>query len=74
MAEEKTTDECFQYNQDTRLMMDKMDARHTKSIETINDNMREMTDKLINRLPPWVMFLFSALTLLLGLSVRGLLK
>lgn len=59
MTEDRTVNECYQYNSDTRTMVDKLEKR-------LAEELKEMREKLINRLPVWVTFAFSFLTLLVG--------
>lgn len=59
MSDDKTVSECYQYNSDTRWMLQNLENRVVKEIE-------EIRDKLINRLPGWATFVISFLTMLVG--------
>lgn len=63
---EKTVNECFQYNQDTRSYVEGVETRHGKKLDEIEKDIKELVDKMANRLPPWVLFYVSVLTLLVG--------
>ncbi len=67
MSDDKTVGECWQHNQDTRKFVEAVEARHDRDLKEIKDDLKALIERLSNRLPPWVMFLFSSLTLLIGL-------
>ncbi|MBE7413837.1 MAG: hypothetical protein HS130_00860 [Deltaproteobacteria bacterium] len=60
---EKTVNECFQYNRDTRTMVEKVEARHDEEIKNIEGT---LIPQLVNRLPPWVTIVIGILTLAIG--------
>lgn len=64
MGEERTVGECYQYNRDTRVMVEKVETRHDEEIKNIENN---MIPQLVNRLPPWVTIVISVLTLIIGI-------
>ena len=66
MSEERTVKECWQYNTDTRAYVESVESRHTKKLDQIERDIKELVDKMSNRLPPWVLFYISFLTLLVG--------
>lgn len=66
MSEEKTVNECYQYNKDTRAYIEGVESRHGRKLDQIEKDIKELVDKMSNRLPPWVLFYVSFLTLLVG--------
>ena len=66
MTEEKTVKECFQYNVDTRQMMVDMRQTIKEQEDRLVKSIDEIKDKLVHRLPVWVTFYISFLTLLVG--------
>lgn len=59
MTEDRTVNECFQYNADTRTMVEKLEER-------LVGELKEMRERLIDRLPVWVTVAFSFMTMLIG--------
>jgi len=67
MGDDKTVHECYQYNADTRLMVEKLEDR-------VIDELQEIREKLINRLPAWATFVISFLTMTVGSLITLALK
>ena len=66
MSEEKNVDICFTYNKDTRAYVEAVEKRHQDEFTAIKNDIKALIEKMQNRLPPWVMFYVSFLTLLVG--------
>ena len=71
---DKNVDICYQYNKDTRAMLERIDARHYAELGEMKKDMKYMVDKMINRLPPWVAVVFSFMSLLIGALMAGIFK
>lgn len=67
MAEDRTVNECYQYNSDTRLMVQGLEKRVIRELE-------EIREKLINRLPAWATFVISFLTMLAGALITSAIR
>lgn len=65
-GEEKTPGECFQYNQETRVQVGKLEERHDKLAERVFQKLDALEDKLVSRLPVWATMFISLLMLLVG--------
>ena len=66
MTEERSVETCYQYNTDTRSYVEAVEKRHQDEFTTIKNDIKALVDKMQNRLPPWVLFYVSFLTLLVG--------
>ncbi|MEK6760102.1 MAG: hypothetical protein AABY51_10045 [Deltaproteobacteria bacterium] len=66
MSEDKTAGECWQYNQDTRSHVEKLEERHDKLAERVFQKLDALEDKLVSRLPVWATMFISLLMLLVG--------
>jgi len=64
VGEEKTVDACYQYNKDTRDLVNRVEARHDDEIKNIEG---VLIPQIVNRLPPWVTIVIGVLTMLIGL-------
>ncbi len=63
MSGEKTVEVCYQFNKDTRQMVEKVESRHDEEIRNIEGT---LIPHLVNRLPPWVTIVIGILTLAVG--------
>ena len=66
MSEEKTAGECWQYNQETRTQVNKLEERHDKLAERVFAKLDSLEEKLLSRLPLWASLFISLLMLLIG--------
>ncbi len=66
MSDEKTTGECWGFNQETRTRVDKLEERHDKLTERVFQKLDALEDKLVSRLPVWATMFISLLMLLVG--------
>ena len=64
---DRTANECYQYNTETRAQLTKLEERHDKLAERVFDKLETLDASLMTRLPIWAtMFIW-----LLGLMVGG---
>ena len=61
-----TTHECFQYNEETRSQLDKLESRHDELARRVFEKLEKLDEKLMMRLPIWATMFLSFLTLLVG--------
>lgn len=66
MSEDRTVNECWQYSQGTRAYVEAVEDRHGKKLDTIERDIKDLVDKMSNRVPPWILLYISFLTLLVG--------
>lgn len=66
MSAEKTVGECYQFNQETRTQVDKLEERHDKLAERVFQKLETIEDRLVSRLPIWATMFISLLMLLVG--------
>ena len=66
MEHEPTPNECYQYNQDTRTQLTKLEERHDKLAERVFEKLEELNRSLLSRLPVWTTLFISFLMLLIG--------
>ena len=64
--EGKTIGECFQYNEETRKKVDKLEDKHDKLAERLYGKLDEIEAKFMNRLPIWASILIGFLMSLVG--------
>ena len=69
MSEDRTVHECYRYGEDTRSYIEAVEKRHGDEFKEIRRDIKELVDKMSNRLPPWVIYYISGLTLMLGAFV-----
>ena len=61
-----TTHECFQYNEETRVQLNKLESRHDELAKRVFEKLEKLDEKLMTRLPLWATMFLSFLTLLVG--------
>lgn len=72
--EEKTPNECYQYNLETRTQLTKLEDRHDKFATRVFDKLDELDKNLMSRLPIWATLFISFLMLIIGSLLARALK
>ncbi len=73
MSEEKTVNECYSYNKETRDRQEKLEERHDKLAERVFAKLDALEKSLVARLPVWATILISILTAIIGV-LAGMIK
>lgn len=63
---EKTVNECYGYNTDTRERLNKLEERHDELAKRVFDKLETIEDKLVSRLPIWATLLIAVLMSAVG--------
>lgn len=66
MEHEPTPNECYQFNQETRTQLTRLEDRHDKLAERVFEKLEELNRSLLSRLPVWTTLFISFLMLLVG--------